>query len=64
MPITDEDVREFRERVKQITMKYTGAPEEQAEVILNRIGARLDGRSHAEAVAMYPDAAPQHGGEE
>ena len=60
MSITDADVREFRERIKQITMK-AGATEEQAEVILNRIGARLGGRSHAEAVEMFPDPPAKEG---
>lgn len=50
----DESVREFRARIKDITVR-AGATDAQAEVILKRIGARLDGHSHAEAVAMYPD---------
>ena len=53
MAITDADAREFRERIKQITMK-AGATENEAEVILQRIGARLNGHTHAEAVEMYP----------
>lgn len=61
----EQDVREFKERVKQITMKYAGASEEQAEIILKRVGARLDGRTHAEAVEMYPDPpSTQEGGAE
>ncbi len=56
MALTDADIREFRERIKQITMK-AGADEETAEAILNRVGVRLSGGSHAEAVAKYPDPA-------
>lgn len=55
MTITEQDMREFRERVKQIAMK-AGMSEGQAEITLQRVGARLAGHTHAEAMAMYPDA--------
>lgn len=51
--MNEQDVREFRGHIKQITMK-AGATENEAEVILQRIGARLNGHTHAEAVDMYP----------
>ena len=55
--MNEQDVREFRERIKAITMK-AGATDEEAEVILSRIGARLNGHTHIEAVEMFPDHRP------
>jgi len=52
--VTEDDVRDFRERMKLITMRL-GVSSEQAEVIQLRLEARLEGYTHAEAVAMYPN---------
>lgn len=52
--ITDRDATEFRSRVKRITMD-AGASEPMADGILSRVGARLRGLTHAEAVTLYPD---------
>lgn len=53
--MNDDAGREARAKIRAVIIGG-GASEAQAEVILKRIGARLEGYTHAEAVAMYPDA--------
>ncbi len=46
--------REFREELLGITMARRNCDRAEAEVILARMAARLDGHSHSQAEAMHP----------
>ena len=44
----------FREELIAVTMKSMGCERDQAEVIVDRVGDRLGGMTHEEAVTANP----------
>ena len=49
-----EEAAQWREELIQIMMEWRDCDRTEAEIILKRIGARLDGYGHYEVQSMYP----------
>lgn len=44
----------FREQMIALFVKTRGLTQAEAEVVYDRVGSRLDGHTHDEAVALHP----------